>query len=165
MEPKLLKFLYNNYTYLYLLLRTNNKILRNTVEKTMTMPCPCGNDTTFDKCCEPIHNNHRLADTAEKLMRSRYSAFVVKNEPFLLKTWSKKRRPAKMYIAEQKIEWLGLKIHDTTAGGTEDKIGEVEFSAQYREDGVTHTLKERSRFRKTNTLWFYVDGKIKVEES
>lgn len=129
----------------------------------MTMLCPCGSETTFKKCCEPIHNNHRLADTAEKLMRSRYSAFVIKNEPYLLKTWSKKRRPQKLYIAEQNIEWLGLTIHDTEAGGTEDKIGEVEFSAHYIEDGVHHILKEKSRFRKTNQLWFYVDGKVEVE--
>lgn len=129
----------------------------------MTMPCPCGNPTNFEDCCELIHNNHRLADTAEKLMRSRYSAFVVKNEAFLLKTWSKKRRPQKLYIAEQHIEWLGLTIHDTEDGNVDDKIGEVEFSATYKEDGATHTLKERSRFRKTNKLWFYVDGKVEVE--
>ena len=127
------------------------------------MPCPCGNDTTFDKCCEAIIKNHRLADTAEKLMRSRYSAFVVKDEKYLLKTWSKSRRPHKLYVAEQKLEWLNLTILDTEAGGAEDATGEVEFTAQYREDEVTHTLKERSRFRKKGDLWYYVDGKIEIE--
>lgn len=127
------------------------------------MPCPCGNDAPFAECCELLHNDHRLADTAEKLMRSRYSAFVVKNEPYLLKTWSKKRRPQKLYIAEQNLQWLCLTIHDTKDGGPQDKTGEVEFSAQYIEDDLTHTLKERSHFRKTKNLWFYVEGEVEVK--
>ncbi|BBD09151.1 SEC-C motif domain-containing protein [Desulfovibrio ferrophilus] len=50
----------------------------------MTKPkdCPCGSGKEYTACCEPIING-TPAPTAEALMRSRYSAYVVGNIDYI----------------------------------------------------------------------------------
>ena len=36
--------------------------------------CPCGSTKEYRHCCEPIHIDHRAAQTPEQLMRSRYTS-------------------------------------------------------------------------------------------
>jgi SEC-C motif domain protein len=89
-------------------------------------------------------------------MRSRYSAFAVGNEAYLLATWHPRTRPASVSF-ESKQKWLGLKIVDTTATGAD--TAEVEFIARYRIGGGSAArLHERSRFVHEEGRWFYVDG-------
>jgi len=90
-------------------------------------------------------------------MRSRYSAFVLKNEPYLLASWHSSARPASVeFIAEQK--WLGLKV--VLASGDGDRA-EVEFIARFRSGGASaQRLHERSRFVREDGRWFYVDGDL-----
>ena len=92
-------------------------------------------------------------------MRSRYSAFVLCNEPYLLSTWHASTRPTTVEFAPEH-KWLGLKIVDSEATGP--TTAEVEFIARYRIGGGSAArLHERSRFVKEGDHWFYVDGTIK----
>ena len=90
-------------------------------------------------------------------MRSRYSAYVLSIEPYLLATWHASTRPAALDLAaETGTRWLGLTLrrHETSA----PDHATVEFVARYRIDGRGQRLHEISRFVRENGLWFYVDG-------
>jgi SEC-C motif-containing protein len=89
-------------------------------------------------------------------MRSRYSAFVLCNEAYLLATWHPDTRPASVSF-DSRQKWLGLSVVDTRDTGV--NAAEVEFIARYRVGGgsaVRHS--ERSRFVREDGRWFYVDG-------
>lgn len=91
-------------------------------------------------------------------MRSRYSAFVLCNERYLLDTWHPSTRPMSVSF-DSKQKWLGLKIISAESTGAD--TGEVEFIARYRIGGTSAArLHERSRFIRENGRWLYVDGDI-----
>lgn len=91
-------------------------------------------------------------------MRSRYSAFVLCNEPYLLATWHASTRPKSMAFNPNQ-KWLGLKIVD--ASTTSVTTAEVEFVARYRVGGGSAArLHERSRFVREGERWLYVDGDL-----
>lgn len=91
-------------------------------------------------------------------MRSRFSAFVLCNEAYLLATWHPKTRPSRVRFDEQQ-RWLGLAIRATDAGSAGDTSGIVEFVARFKVAGKGHRLHERSRFTKLDQRWYYLDGK------
>ena len=89
-------------------------------------------------------------------MRSRYTAFVIRNESYLLATWHASVRPASIEFNLQQ-KWLGLKIVEAKATGA--GTAEVEFIARYRIGGGSAArLHERSRFVKEGGRWYYLDG-------
>lgn len=90
-------------------------------------------------------------------MRSRYTGFVLGDEPYLLATWHPDTRPSKVRLDEQQ-RWLGLSIRATESGGSGDATGSVEFVARYKVDGKGHRLHEVSRFEKIEGHWYYLDG-------
>lgn len=91
-------------------------------------------------------------------MRSRYSAFALCNEPYLLATWHSGTRPASVPF-DRNQKWLGLKIVDTRITGVDS--AEVEFIARYRVGGGSAARHhERSRFVREGDRWFYVDGDL-----
>lgn len=110
--------------------------------------CPCGTGRSYGECCGPLHRGRAAgsptAQTAEALMRSRYSAFVQGDDAYLLATWHPSTRPAAV-DSDPAVRWEGLEIlaatHDT-----------VEFVARYR-GGM---LRERSAFAQEDGQWFYV---------
>ena len=101
----------------------------------------------------------RQADTAEELMRSRYSAYAAGDSDYVWRTWHPRTRPAAL-TPDTGIEWLGLEVVGVVAGGPDDDSGEVEFRAHYRHGRRTGTLHERSRFAVRARRWFYVDGDV-----
>lgn len=93
-------------------------------------------------------------------MRSRYSAFVLANEEYLLATWHPTKRPNSITF-DTNQKWLGLKIVEATSTGA--TTAEVEFIARYRIGGGSAArLHERSRFVKEADRWWYVDGDIRA---
>ena len=92
-------------------------------------------------------------------MRSRYSAFVVGDSDYLRQTWHETTRPEQLQV-EQGVHWLGLQILACQAGGPEDVEGWVEFMAQFKVHGRLQCLHERSRFRRKEGRWYYLDGQI-----
>ena len=93
-------------------------------------------------------------------MRSRYTAFVLRDADYLLATWAPEYRPAKLDLTTDRTEWLGLQILTTEAGNETDVQGRVEFLARFRLDGKEQALRENSRFRKVGERWFYLDGQL-----
>ncbi|WP_293695138.1 YchJ family metal-binding protein [uncultured Agrococcus sp.] len=120
--------------------------------------CPCGAGLTFGECCRPVHAGERDAPTAESLMRSRFTAFAVGDETYLLSSWHPSSRPANVGI-EPGIRWLRLDIVETVAGGPFDRDGVVEFVAHYRSSEGPGRLRERSRFVR-DRAWLYVGGEV-----
>jgi len=119
-------------------------------------PCPCGLAQTYERCCGRLHADPgAAAGTAEALMRSRYSAFVVMDEGYLLRTWhSRTRAPRIGFDPEQR--WTGLEIVATSEGGMLHPSGTVEFRAHYKVGGVRGSQHEVSRFVRENGRWVYL---------
>lgn len=120
--------------------------------------CFCGLDLNYENCCEPFHKGLQSARTAESLMRSRYSAYVLQNSQYLLSTWYKSTRPKQLDFSQETLQWQKLEILHTKKGGISDDKGKVEFNAFYVQDGQTQLMHEISRFKKLGGKWFYVDG-------
>ncbi|MEV7974746.1 YchJ family protein [Streptomyces sp. NPDC086519] len=115
--------------------------------------CPCGLAETYERCCGRFHRGEAAAPTAETLMRSRYSAFVKRDEPYLLRTWHPRTRPARLDL-DPGMRWTGLEILATTDGSPFHSTGTVTFRASYRGG----SLQERSRFERVGGAWVYLDG-------
>lgn len=90
-------------------------------------------------------------------MRSRYSAFVLGLEDYLLATWHSSTRPEKLDLgAEPAPRWLGLEVKHHQPQDESHAL--VEFVARYRVGSRGHRLHETSRFVREDGRWFYVDG-------
>jgi len=121
--------------------------------------CYCGSKKPFAQCCEPLILGIQKATTAEALMRSRYSAYVVENEAYILQTWHESTRPAGLDFSKKNNDkWLPLTVIASVAGKEKDETGTVEFSTGYSENGTVTPLHETSRFCKEKNVWFYLDG-------
>lgn len=121
--------------------------------------CPCGSARPFGDCCGPYLEGTALPQTAEQLMRSRYSAYSRGDADYLRASWHPATRHQDLDLAPE-LRWLGLKILATTAGGPDDEQGVVEFIARYRSGGRAGRLHERSRFKRYRGQWCYVDGDL-----
>ncbi|MEU6486899.1 YchJ family metal-binding protein [Streptomyces sp. NPDC046887] len=120
-------------------------------------PCPCGLPAAYGDCCRPLHSGEAAAPTAERLMRSRYSAFAVGDAGYLLRTWAPATRPATLEL-DPAMRWTGLEITGTTDGTLFHSTGTVTFTARYTHHGQPGALSEHSRFEKADGRWVYLDG-------
>lgn len=119
--------------------------------------CPCGSRLHYRHCCQPAHAQHSIVATAEKLMRSRYCAYVLKNYQYLLDTYATEQRShlsvEQLSDSDQDTQWLSLQIvevHDE----------QVEFIAYYQFEGGIYRLHERSNFIQRHSKWYYLDGDL-----
>lgn len=92
-------------------------------------------------------------------MRSRYTAFALGDEPYLLSSWHPSTRPGRLDL-DPDTQWRRLRIVDRVAGGPFDREGVVEFEASWRQGTERGTLHERSRFVREDRRWQYVDGEV-----
>lgn len=116
--------------------------------------CPCGSGRSYIACCQPWHAG-TAAPTAEALMRSRYTAYVLDLSPYLLATWHASTRPEELRPEVPAPKWLGLSVKHHHADGD---AATVEFVARYKVGGRALRLHEISRFVREAGQWFYVDG-------
>jgi SEC-C motif-containing protein len=132
--------------------------------------CPCGG-ASLATCCSPFLAGDAVPPTAEALMRSRYSAYALNNEDYLLATWHPSTRPTEPVIdRNEKLQWLGLEINSALrlrqrkAELSEPPDSDtVEFVARFKIGGRAHRLHEVSRFVREpgadgTNRWFYLDG-------
>lgn len=119
--------------------------------------CPCGSGRPYAACCGPLHDGEP-APTAEALMRSRYAAYVLGRDDYVFRTWHPRTRPDDLSSAP--VDWLGLDVLRTEAGGPDDDRGVVEFVATFAGARGTETLHETSRFERRGGRWVYVDGDV-----
>lgn len=118
-------------------------------------PCPCGSGAPLAVCCGRFLEGKADAPDAERLMRSRYSAFVGERGDYLLATWHASRRPPAIDF-DTGAKWLGLEVRRHQSTGPDS--AEVEFVARWRVGGRAVRLHERSRFVREGGRWYYVDG-------
>ena len=122
-------------------------------------PCPCDSGKRYGECCAPLHAGEP-ASTAEALMRSRYSAYVVRLSDYLLSSWHPKTRPESMaFDRSDTTRWISLEIKRHVETGPD--AATVEFVARWREGGHrAQSLHEIGRFQRVNGRWLYVNGEI-----
>jgi SEC-C motif-containing protein len=132
--------------------------------------CPCGGPS-FEACCGPYLAGTAVPPTAEALMRSRYTAYTLKNEAYLKATWHPSTRPQESVTDEkEKIQWLGLEVKSSlrlrqrkAELPEQPDADTVEFVARFKTGGRAHRLHEISRFLRESgddgvPRWFYLDG-------
>jgi SEC-C motif-containing protein len=124
--------------------------------------CPCGNPKTYKDCCEPYISGKKTPETAEQLMRSRYTAFTKGKVDYIFKTHQTNNPSTKERNSLLKwmnsVEWLGLAIIQTEKGQKEDEWGWVEFRAIYIENQAMESLHEKSFFKRLKGRWIYISG-------
>lgn len=121
--------------------------------------CPCGTNKNYADCCGRYLDGTDIPATAEALMRSRYTAYTLLREDYLLATWHASTRPVQPGLADETTcKWLGLQIkrHEQR----DDTHAVVEFVARYKISGRAHRMHEISRFVREDGRWFYVDGEV-----
>jgi SEC-C motif-containing protein len=107
----------------------------------------------FADCCGRVHAGAPAA-TAEQLMRSRYSAFAVRDTSYLLRSWHSSTRPRQITLDPSQV-WSRLVVLGSTGGGLFDQEGTVEFRALYSHRGSTSSLHENSCFLREDGAWVY----------
>lgn len=129
------------------------------------MSCYCGKSLPYSGCCEPFHLQVASPETAEQLMRSRYSAYLLQKIDYLVQTHHPRQRRANAFQEiqnwAQAAQFTRLEVLKTHQGQATDKIGKVEFIAHYQLAGQPQTLHEISRFRRFEGKWVYWDGLIR----
>jgi SEC-C motif-containing protein len=120
------------------------------------LPCPCGG-ADYAACCGRYHNGEPAPD-ALTLMRSRYSAYVLRLEAYLLASWHDSTRPSALDLATDNTKWIGLEIRKYKAESADRAT--VEFVARYKIGGRAARLHEVSRFVREGGKWFYLDGEF-----
>ncbi|MCB9195272.1 MAG: SEC-C domain-containing protein [Flavobacteriales bacterium] len=125
----------------------------------MTEQCPCGTGKDYQDCCSVFHKDITKVQTAEQLMRSRYTAFVKANGDYLMTSQHSATRPSaqKYEIVRwaMSVKWLKLEIEKVINGNMDDEEGEVIFNAFYMERFQNRRLHEHSKFVKENGHWVY----------
>jgi SEC-C motif-containing protein len=121
--------------------------------KGKSLACPCGGGA-YAVCCGRYLDSGVPAPDAQQLMRSRYSAYVLGREAYLLATWHASTRP-RPPLLEEPVKWLGLEVKRHVQSGSR---AVVEFVARYRSGGQGQRLHEVSNFVQEDGKWWYVDG-------
>ena len=124
--------------------------------------CPCQkpDGKSYFSCCMPYHQGIKKPETAEQLMRSRYSAYALGQVDYLLHT----SLPDQQKLIDQvalkdwleKNQWLGLDIIELSKGQARDSTGIVSFIARYKFRNKIKEHKETSHFQKENGNWYFV---------
>lgn len=122
--------------------------------------CPCGSGAPFAACCEPIIKGIRESETAEELMRARYSAFATQAIDFIVdSTHSRTRNEIDMTFIREWSEtstWQGLEILEVKQ--VNENKAFVSFEAQFAQSGEDHRHREKSVFERENGEWRFVTG-------
>jgi SEC-C motif-containing protein len=122
--------------------------------------CPCGSGASFAACCEPIIQGTRESETAEELMRARYSAFVTHAIDFIVaSTHSRTRKEVDLDFIREWSEtstWRGLEILEIKEVNENKTF--VSFEAQFTQRGEDQRHREKSLFERENGDWRFVTG-------
>tara|TARA_Y100001934_G_scaffold230068_1_gene277424 strand:+ start:476 stop:877 length:402 start_codon:yes stop_codon:yes gene_type:complete len=125
--------------------------------------CQCGSGDSLADCCGRFVDAGQAPETAEQLMRSRFTAYCRKNIDYLVNSTHpdarSKRLREEIEETAETIKWTSLEVVSTSQGRAKDKIGKVEFIADYEFNGERKTHRERSRFRRFQGKWTYLDDR------
>jgi SEC-C motif-containing protein len=131
----------------------------------MSRPCPCTSKKPYDRCCGPFHAGAAAPETAELLMRSRFSAYALGKVDYLIATRPEAKRAEEnrdeLATYCKSVQCVGLKIVGKEKGGKDDDTGVVTFHASIQANGRRTLHIETSTFARENGKWVYVDGVVK----
>ena len=123
--------------------------------------CLCGRDLAFEQCCQPLIQGTKLAENAETLMRSRFTAYVIEDYLYILQTYASKQRAnlSVSQLADSALgtQWLALQV---LAHYPKQNTAQVEFKAFYQVDGHYYVMHELSDFVLEDGKWCYTIGVI-----
>ncbi len=128
----------------------------------MQNKCPCGLKNDFQECCGRFINNIDIPQTAEQLMRSRYSAYSMANVDYIEQTMRGRalegfdKVNAKQWALT--VDWQNLNVIQSHPDKNNTNIAYVEFIASYLHNQQLEKIHELSCFEKINDRWYYVDG-------
>lgn len=123
--------------------------------------CPCGLPAEYESCCGLYHSGEETAPTAEKLMRSRYCAFLKKEYDYLEDTLDPQTRLE--FDNEGNRRWaesVTLTRLEILRAEEQGNKAVVEFKAYYLEDATEKIHHEISKFRKQAGVWYFREGKV-----
>ena len=121
------------------------------------MICPCCSGKTYEDCCQPFHLKRKIPNSAEQLMRSRYSAYAIPNGDYLWETTLPSER--KYHDKREMEEWGKANSWRSLEIVSKPSSTKVEFKACFKDDkGEDHIHHELSTFKKIQNAWFYVSG-------
>ncbi|MCH7339550.1 preprotein translocase subunit SecA [Acinetobacter sp. Ac_3412] len=132
---------------------------------TSSQNCPCGQGQ-YAACCQPLHLKQQVAQTAEQLMRSRYSAFALQQIDYILQTTALGQQSAldRAAIADwsQSNQWLKLEVvqHQPKLDKTHAL---VEFKAHYHDGTQAHVHHEISHFVLHQQQWYFLDPTLDMQ--
>lgn len=123
----------------------------------MKNACPCYSGKPYTACCQPLHEGQAAPD-AERLMRSRYSAYALRLPDYILQTWHPETRPAELSTESLSgIKWLKLQVLSHEQADAETAYVKFVATFQSGKQKKEH-LTEHSRFSRENGQWLYIDG-------
>ena len=121
--------------------------------------CFCGNEFTFEQCCQPIIDGKAHAKNAEVLMRSRFTAYVIKDYQYILQTYASAQRTkfsvSELAASAQDTRWLSLQV---LAHHAQENTAQVQFKAFYQSDDRYYVMHELSDFSLETGKWLYTSG-------
>lgn len=125
--------------------------------------CPCGSFKKYKKCCKVFHIGQN-PKTAEQLMRSRFTAFILNDADYIINTTHNKNQDYTLNTESwrkdiinfsKNTDFIKLEILENIEGKDQSF---VKFKATITQDNLDASFTENSRFLKINNKWFYVDG-------
>ncbi|WP_436863462.1 YchJ family protein [Acinetobacter haemolyticus] len=132
---------------------------------TASQNCPCGQGQ-YAECCQPLHLKQRVAENAEQLMRSRYSAFALQKIDYILETTALGQQSsldrAAITAWSQSNQWLKLDViqHQPKLDKTHAL---VEFKAHYHDGKQQHIHHEVSHFVFYQQCWYFLDPTLDMQ--
>jgi len=122
--------------------------------------CPCGRAQSYADCCQPLHHG-KSAESAERLMRSRYSAYTLGLIDYLVGTTLPAQQALleieQMRLWSEQSQWLGLSVEQVADGAGSDRA-QVTFVARWADpDGSQQSHRECSDFKRIGERWYFVD--------
>ncbi|MCW3149082.1 YchJ family protein [Stutzerimonas stutzeri] len=128
--------------------------------------CPCGSGDPLVDCCGRYHAG-APAPSAELLMRSRYSAYVLGLIDYLKATTLPAQQAAldldaiRHWSAES--TWLGLEVGQSIVLGGQPEHALVSFTARWHDQSGEHSHHERSAFVQREGCWYFIDPTVTLK--
>jgi len=127
--------------------------------------CPCGSDIKYKKCCQVFHKG-KLPSNALELMKSRYSAYVVKDVKYIINTTDVNNPDYTIQTESWTNDLLEFcntsefKNLDIIEFIDDSKESFVKFHVTLFINGKDNSFTEKSKFIKLKDKWLYVNGEF-----
>ncbi|WP_333606773.1 YchJ family protein [Arsukibacterium sp.] len=122
----------------------------------MSLNCYCCSKLSFAECCEPVLTAKQYATSPLQLMRSRYSAYCLKQIDYLVQT---QHASGRTVTIKEEITAFAEQVHFVALDII--KVNEtnhtVSFIARYISGNKLETLAETSNFVFEHR-WYYTAG-------